>query len=229
MIKAILFDLDMTLIDFMKMKTIASNEAARAMVKAGLKMPLEEAKKKLFETYLKEGIESNTAFTRFLKENNAYSERILAAAINAYLRTKYEHIYPYPDVVPTLKKLKAMGMKLAIVTDAPRLKAYQRLDAMEIADLFDVVVGLEDTGQTKPSHLPFRKALELLGVKPEEALHVGDWPERDIVGARSVGIRTCLARYGFHMGKYIKPDYEIEKFGELLGIVKDNIDKLKNT
>jgi len=220
MLKAILFDLDMTLIDFMKMKRLASNEAAKAMVKSGLNMSVKEAKKKLFDVYLKEGIESDTAFSRFLKENNSYSERILAAALNAYLRTKYDHLHTYPDVEPTLKKLKERGLKLAIVTDAPRLKAFQRLDAMSIADLFDVVVGLEDTGMTKPSKLPFKKALELLKVEPHEALHVGDWPERDVVGARNVGIHTCLAKYGFHMGKYIKPDFEIEKFSSLLEVVK---------
>lgn len=219
MLKAVLFDLDMTLIDFMKMKRLASDEAARAMVGAGLKMPLGEASKKLFETYLDEGIESDTAFTRFLRENNSYSERILAAALNAYLRTKSEYLEPYPDVKPTLRKLKALGIRLAIVTDAPKLKACQRLDAMGIAGFFDVVVGLEDTGRQKPSPLPFRKALSLLDVKPSEALHVGDWPERDIAGAKKLGIRTCLARYGWHAGKYVKPDFEIERFSDLLEIV----------
>ncbi len=220
MLKAVLFDLDMTLLDFMRMKRIASNEAARAMVRAGLGMPMAEARKKLFETYLKEGIESNTAFTRFLRENNSYSEGILAAALNAYLRAKNEHLKPYPDVGPTLRKLRKAGLKLAIVTDAPKLKACQRLDAMGIADLFDAVVGLEDTGRKKPDRLPFRKALSLLGVKPSEAMHVGDWPERDIAGARKTGMKACLARYGWHAGKYVKPDFEIKRFSDLLEIVK---------
>ena len=221
MLKAILFDLDMTLIDFMKMKSKASDAAAKAMVKAGLDMPVEKAKKRLFETYLEVGIESETVFQKFLKENNAYSERILAAAINAYLRTKYRHMKAYPDVAPTLKKIKEMGIKIAIVTDAPRLKAYQRLDIMGIADMFDAVVGFEDTGKTKPSTLPFEKALNILEVKPGEAMHVGDWPERDVLGARKLGIKTCLAKYGFHMGKYIKADYEINSFKELLEVVKN--------
>jgi len=211
----------MTLIDFMKMKSKASDAAAKAMVKAGLDMPVEKAKKRLFETYLEVGIESETVFQKFLKENNAYSERILAAAINAYLRTKYRHMKAYPDVAPTLKKIKEMGIKIAIVTDAPRLKAYQRLDIMGIADMFDAVVGFEDTGKTKPSTLPFEKALTILGVRPQEAMHVGDWPERDVLGARKLGIKTCLAKYGFHMGKYIKADYEINSFKELLEVVKN--------
>lgn len=220
-LKAVLFDLDMTLIDFMKMKRQASGEAARAMVRAGLEMKPEEAEKRLFDTYMNEGIESDTAFARFLRENGSYSEKILAAALNAYLRVKQEHLKPYPDVRPVLERLRSMGLKLGIVTDAPRLKAWQRLDAMGIADLFDTVVGFEDTGRKKPDSLPFRRALKLLGVKPEDAMHVGDWPERDIAGAKALGIRACLARYGcLSNKKSAKADFEINKFSELLDVVK---------
>ncbi|MBU2638334.1 MAG: hypothetical protein KJ955_05145 [Nanoarchaeota archaeon] len=55
-IKAILTDCDNTLIDFMRMKTLATNNAAKAMVKAGLKLSLKTAKKELLKTYLKTGI-----------------------------------------------------------------------------------------------------------------------------------------------------------------------------
>ena len=223
MIKAITFDLDMTLIDFMRLKKLGSYAAARAMVKAGLKMPLRKCQKDLFQHYLTD-IEGSKVFENFLKSRNHYSERILAAGINAYLKTKQYHLKPYPKVKETMAKLKRKGIKLAIVTDAPRLKAYMRLDAMGIADLFDIVVGHEDTGRQKPSKMPFRKALKLLKLNPEEVMHVGDWPERDIKGAKSLGIKTCLANYGYvthKMGKYVKPDFKIEKFEELLRIVKN--------
>ncbi|MDI6737071.1 MAG: hypothetical protein QME12_00970, partial [Nanoarchaeota archaeon] len=68
MIKAILFDFDNTISDFMKWKTLATNNAARAMCKAGLKMPVKEAKQSLMKEYMKAGIESNKPFQRFLKK-----------------------------------------------------------------------------------------------------------------------------------------------------------------
>lgn len=219
MIKAILFDLDNTLIDFMMVKKVASDKAADAMVKAGLNMRKKDAEKELFKFYLDVGIESNDAFTKFLKKHKSYSDKLLAVALNAYLKTKYKYIKPYKRVKKTLQKLKAKGLKLGIVTDAPKLKAYMRLDAMGIIEYFDVVVGFEDTRRTKPSKLPFRKALKLLKVKPSETIHVGDWPERDVKGAKKLGMKTCLAKYGWHMGKYVKPDYEINKFEELLDVV----------
>ncbi len=221
MLKAITFDLDNTLIDFISFKKKATAAAMDAMIKAGFKGDRNKLRKELFEFYLSHGIESNDVFTEFLKKHNYYTERILSAAINSYLKTKYALLKPYPKVKSTLKKLKNKGIKLAIVTDAPRLKAYMRLDEMGIAGLFDVVVGKEDTGRTKPSKLPFRKALKLLKVKPSEAMHVGDWPERDVLGAKRMGMKTCFARYGYlGQGKVVWADCKIKRFEDVLRVLK---------
>ena len=159
-------------------------------------------------------------FLKFLRKHNNYSDRILAAGINAYLKSKYENIKPYPKVKSTLKKLKRR-YKLAIVTDAPRLKAYVRLDEMGIADLFDIVVGREDTGREKPSKLPFKKALKVLKVKPSEAMHVGDWRERDILGAKKMGMKSCIAHYGDqHIGRKVWADCYIDRFEDLIKVLK---------
>jgi len=223
MIKAVLFDLDMTLIDFMKMKRKASDAAAKAMVKAGLNMDVKKARKKLFDEYIQD-IEGEHVFQDFLKEHNSLNDRILAAALNSYIQTKYRYMKPYPKVKQTLNRLKAKGLKLGIVTDAPRLKAFQRLDAMGIADMFDAVVGIEDTGRRKPSKLPFRKALKELGIKPEESLYVGDWPDRDILGAKKMGIATCFARYGYlGQGKPVWADCKITSFEEIEEIVMKKV------
>jgi HAD superfamily hydrolase (TIGR02253 family) len=217
-IKAITFDLDNTLIDFMQMKRKASNAAAKAMVKTGLNVSVVKAEDELFKIYIKD-IEGHGAFENFLEKHNAYSDRRLAAAINAYYKTKLQYMKPYPKVKSTLISLKKKGLKLAVITDAPKFNAWKRLDALGIADLFDVVVGWEDTRKKKPSALPFKKALNTLKFKPGEVLHVGDWPERDIVGAKKLGMKTCLAKYGYDTGKFVKPDYEINRFEDLLKLL----------
>ncbi len=51
-------------------------------------------------------------------------------------------------------------------------------------------------GKENQIRLPFNTVLKKLEVKPEEALMVGDWAERDIVGASKVGMKTAFARYG---------------------------------
>ena len=220
MLKAITFDLDNTLVDFMRYKRLATAAAMDAMIAAGFKGGRKKLRAELFDFYLKYGIEKNDPFDQFLRKKGRYSLKILAAGINAYRRKRKGMIKPYPSVVSTLKKLKRKGYKLAIVTDAPKLKAYLRLDLMGIVDYFDAVVGIEDTGRKKPSTLPFRKALRELGVKPAEAMHVGDWRERDILGAKRVGMKTCFARYGgINFGRKVWADCYIDRFEELLGVL----------
>lgn len=219
MMKAVLFDLDQTLIDFMKLKQRASKKAALAMISAGLHMDQKKAGDELFRFYLEDGIDGNTAFSRFIKKHNgSVDDKMLALGLNAYLDAKRKYLKSYPGVATVLSALKKKGLRLAVVTDAPRVKAYQRLDAIGILDFFDAVVGFEDTGKRKPSALPFKKALSLLGVSSSEALMVGDWPERDIMGAKKAGLNTCWARYGADDKKAEpKADYVID---EISGVLK---------
>ena len=48
----------------------------------------------------------------------------------------------------------------------------------------------------------------------------GDWPERDIKGAKAVGMKTCFARYGNPKAKKVYADYEIDNIKMLLDIIK---------
>jgi len=221
MIKAVLFDLDNTLIDFMKMKRQATDAALDAMIASGVKLNKEEAYSVLSELYDHYGIEHQRIFDEFLiRTQQKVDFKILAAGVVAYRKTRLVHAEAYPGVMPTLLKLKQKGLKLGIVSDAPILQAWTRLTEMKIQDFFDTVVTFDDTGERKPSAMPFNKALEQLGVKPEEVLHVGDWPERDIAGAKALGIKTAFAKYGAVKPMTVKADYELEKIEDLLSVLK---------
>ncbi|MBR9690536.1 TIGR02253 family HAD-type hydrolase [Candidatus Woesearchaeota archaeon] len=221
MIKAVIFDLDNTLIDFLRMKKIAVEEAISAMIDAGLSIPKEEASKKLYDIYYKIGLEDPTIFQKFLKEvTGSVDYKKLAYAIVAYRQARTGFLHPYPGVKRTLLKLKEKGLKLAIVTDAPKLKAWLRLVNMKIDDFFDVVVALEDTGRLKPSTMPFKAALKELRVSPKECLMVGDRPDKDIIGAKKMGMKTCFAKYGFEgQSKIVESDYEINDIEELVSLL----------
>jgi HAD superfamily hydrolase (TIGR02253 family) len=217
-LKAIIFDIDNTLIDFMSMKRAASAAAANAMIKAGLQGAPEDLSERLFTFYLEHGIESDDAFEEYLKqEYKAVDYRVLAAAVNAYLKEKYLHLKPYPGVVDTLRELRRQGFKLGVVSDGLRLKAWMRLNEAGLDSYFDAVVTYDDTGMRKPAKAPFLLICDQLDVKPEECLMLGDWPERDVQGGRQAGMKTCLAKYG--QMQQAKADYEIEGIENLLNVV----------
>ena len=237
MIKGILFDLDNTLIDFMTIKRSSCQSAVDAMIKAGLDMRKEDAMKMLFEEYGKHGIEYNYIFQSFLKRvGNKIDYRILASGITAYRKKQITMQRPYSEVVPTLEKLRERGLKTAVLSDAPRLKAWIRLTELGIQDHFDVVLAFGDFKERKPSPVPFRLALKKLGINAQQCLMVGDNPNKDVVGAQKLGIKTCFAKYGY-LEEYMIPlkeseklkfeqkktniewDFEINKIDELLEIV----------
>jgi HAD superfamily hydrolase (TIGR02253 family) len=221
MIRAIIFDLDNTLTDFMKMKRAAIDAAVDGMLDAGLPLSRDEVSKKIYGVYDREGIEYQQVFDRFLQEElGRVDYKVLTSAVVAYRRTRDSYLVMYPHVNYTLLELMKRGLKLAVVSDAPRLQAWMRLAQLQHQHLFDPVVAFEDTGERKPSPKPFQRAIEMLGIAPGEAIMVGDWPDRDVVGAKGLGIRTAFARYGDTFGTvHSGADWDLNDVIELIGIV----------
>jgi len=219
-ISAVLFDLDNTLIDFLKLKRMCVENAVDAMIDAGLDIPKEDAIKILFSIYMDLGMEYQRIFQDFSNKVLGREDyKIMAAGINAYRRTKVTYLEPYPHVTATLAELSRRGIKLGIVTDAEKMQAWIRISALKLGHIFDVVVTFSDTGKRKPNPAPFRRALKELSVPPEECLFVGDWVERDIAGAKSVGMKTCFAKYGAVTKGKSHADYEISDIKEILKLV----------
>ena len=222
MINAVLFDLDNTLVDFRVMKDRASEAAIRAMIDSGLKLNQKDATKLLFELYDKHGIENQLIFNKFIKHvTGKVDYKMLANAIVAYRRMKQTSTEPFPHVRNTLIKLKEHGLKLGIVSDAPRMNAWLRLAEMNLTDFFSVVITLGDSKKLKPFPNSFKKALRALNMEPSEVLFVGDNPDRDVKGAKALGMKSCLARYGqVFVNETIKADYEINNIEELVKIIE---------
>lgn len=91
----------------------------------------------------------------------------------------------------SLSRLRAAGLRLGIVSNSDG-RVEQALAASGLRDYFDVVIDSSLVGVEKPDPAIFRAALDALGIRPEEALYVGDLYEVDVVGARAAGIEAVL-------------------------------------
>jgi putative hydrolase of the HAD superfamily len=95
------------------------------------------------------------------------------------------------------------------------------LTYLNLHHIFDAVVTFEDSGERKPNPGPCKKVLERLSVQPHQALMVGDWAERDVVGAKQVGMKTIFAKYGDTFGTLVShADYDVDDIFQVVGIVK---------
>tara|TARA_B100001175_G_scaffold310786_1_gene314309 strand:- start:285 stop:968 length:684 start_codon:yes stop_codon:yes gene_type:complete len=223
MIKAVIFDLDNTLLDFMKMKEYAVKAAISGMIEAGLDIDDEESYKTIVSIYEEEGWENQQIFNYFLERTvGEVNNKYLAAAIVAYRRAREANLLLYPNVNHTLVELMKAGIKLAVVSDAPSREAWMRIYYLNLHHHFDFVLTFDDTNARKPSPIPFQMALKELKTEPSETLMVGDWPERDVAGANNLGIRTIFARYGDSFGTIDSgADWDINDVFEIVGIVNE--------
>jgi putative hydrolase of the HAD superfamily len=223
LIRAIIFDLDNTLVDFMKMKAAAVDAAIDGMIDAGLRMPREAVKARIDAIYQEQGLEYQRVFDQLLEsELGGIDPKILASGIVAYRRARGSAMVLYPHVQMTLLELAKRGIRLGVVSDAPRSQVWLRLCDLGLQHNFDAVVTFDDTRERKPSPAPFREVLRRLGVTPQESLMVGDWAERDVVGGRSLGMKTVFARYGDTFDTQVSgADHDIDDVFQLLAIVDE--------
>lgn len=223
MIRAIVFDLDNTLTDFMRMKESAIQAAMDGMIDAGFKIAREDLRGRIDAIYREKGLEFQQVFDELLAaELGQIDPKILASGIVAYRRARESTLVLYPHVQMTLLELTKRGIRLGVVSDAPRMQVWMRLCALSLQHVFDAVVTFDDTRERKPSAAPFREVLKRLEVAPEHSLMVGDWAERDVVGGKSLGMKTVFARYGdtFDTGES-GADYDVDDIWQLVGIVDE--------
>ena len=221
MIRAIVFDLDNTLTDFMRMKEASIEAAIDGMIDAGLRMDRREVRRRVQAIYDERGLEFQQVFDELLeRELGGVDPKILASGIVAYRRARASELVLYPHVNMTLLELAKRGIRLGVVSDAPRFQVWLRLCSLGLQHLFDAVVTFDDTGERKPAAAPFREVLRRLGVDPAESLMIGDWAERDVVGAKSLGMTTVFARYGDTFDTQESgADHDVNDILELVGIV----------
>ena len=117
-----------------------------------------------------------------------------------YLTINGEFAAVYPGVVEGLQQLRDAGLQLACLTNKPLSFAKPLLKAKGLDSFFTHVFGGDSFERKKPDPLPLFKTSEALGVKPTQALMVGD-SSNDAQAARAAGCPVVLVRYGYNHGE----------------------------
>jgi phosphoglycolate phosphatase len=194
-VQGILFDLDGTLLDTAADIAAALNAAlqsqqlgtctlqqVRDMIGRGVPTLIERALKRL-------GVSADRAVLE-QRYHACYTQRHERGEDEARI---------YPGVAAGLAALHARGFKLAVVTNKPKDAAIALLSELRLKQWIAAVVGGDSCANRKPHPQPLLMACELLEVRPEHALMVGD-SATDVQAARAAGVRVVCVPYGYNEG-----------------------------
>jgi phosphoglycolate phosphatase len=212
-VRALIFDLDGTLIDSKQDLIHSVNAMLREL---GRKELAEET----ISGYIGHG--APKLVTRALGEACTEEERqrALQFFLSYYELHKMDTTCTYPGVAETLEKLSSMPM--AVLTNKPVRISVRILDAMGLSKYFRAIYGGNSFETKKPDPLGARTILSELGVEPQETLLVGD-SEVDVQTARNAGTVAAAVNYGFGVhdrGAY-PADIYLERFSDLATLLDD--------
>ena len=141
----------------------------------------------------------------------------LAGYQRHYLDINGHHAAVYPGVVDGLRQLKALGFRLACLTNKPTAFAEPLLRLKDLDGFFEVIFGGDAFAQKKPHPLPLLKTCEALGTLPARTLMIGD-SRNDAEAARAAGCPVVLVGYGYNHGEpvdMVDADAVIERLDRL--------------
>lgn len=181
MTQAIIFDMDGTLLDSVDLNAQSWHEAFNAF---GYAVSFEEARAQI-------GKGGDHLLPTFLSEEaiEEHGDEIEEWRADRF-RTRYlKLLKPFSAVPDLLRRLRDVGLKIAVASSAKQSELEKYLDMVGIRDLVDVTTCSDDAESSKPDPDIFQSALQKLGVAPDHAIAIGDTPY-DAQAAAKAGMRS---------------------------------------
>lgn len=188
MIKAIVFDLDDTLIserDYIK----SGFKYVSKIISDRYKLDNNEVYEVMRELF-KES--SKNVFNRVLDNFNIkYKKEEVLYLVKEYREHK-PNIEFYKDVIPTINKLRNNGYKLGIITDGYKETQNKKIDVLNCKTLFDEIIITDELGKEywKPHERSYKLMSKKLNVDLSEMVYIGDNEAKDFVTANLLGVKT---------------------------------------
>ena len=211
--RAVLFDLDGTLVDSYAALAEAVNHARR-------QHGLHELSAVRIRGFVGDGLET-------LLQRAFESEQVPASARAAF-ESRYDEICcaeskVLADVEETVAALHDLGVAMAVCTNKPTSFSVKILDYLGLSPLFRAIVGPDLAGARKPDARHVLHTLKAMQCAAAEALFVGDMPI-DVHAARNSGIAVAVVATGSATAQELraaKPDHFLQRFSDLLAVIRN--------
>lgn len=204
--RVFLFDLDGTIID-------SAEDIALSLKLTLEEIGIPERMPKDVRSLIGGGV--RTLLEKVLGEE--FKEEYVEVFRRHYLKNPVVYTKVYPGVEEVLRELKRRGKKLCVVSNKLEDLSKEILRRLNIAHLFDLIVGGDTFPEKKPSPVPVLRSLEILGEEPSEAVMVGD-TEADLLAGKKAGTKTAIALWGYVRLDSEKPDFFLKRPEDLLSL-----------
>ena len=218
--RAFLFDLDGTLIDSSRDLAIAVNYMLK-------KIGRDTFDESVIREWVGNGalVLTKRALSGSIEIDENLDEELVEKALGILLDYYSKHLTVYTDTYPnvreTLKTLKDLDYKLAIITNKPYDFINPILKSLNLDSFFEFSLGGDSLSEKKPHPMPLLYACEKFEITPDEAVMVGD-SKNDILAAKSARMDVVAVTYGYNHGESLdiyNPDIIIDDFSKLIGLV----------
>jgi phosphoglycolate phosphatase len=218
-VKAVMIDLDGTLLDTAGDLAAAANSMLRELGREEL--PIE-----IIRSYIGKGIQKlvKRSLTGSLDDepDTALFAKAMPIYEREYARTLCVNTSPYPGVVSGLNVLQQKGLRMACITNKAEAFTLPLLSGTGLLDYFEIVLSGDSLPRRKPDPLPLLHACEHFGIMPHEMLLIGD-SLNDTEAARAAGCHIFCVPYGYNEGRDVREldcDAIVASIDEASGLIR---------
>lgn len=192
MLKAILFDLDNTLMDrHGALHAFAADQHQRLFANQQPHVPAEAYRQRFVQLDNNGRLRKDAVYQQLITQFNL--RNITAQQLFHEYLTQFQHFcHPLPGFATMLTSLQGHNYRLGLITNGPYPAQKRNFAALGAIEAFELIMVSEQEGIRKPDPLIFQRALDRLGIAANEAVYVGDNPIADIAGAQAIGIKAIF-------------------------------------
>src|SRR6266481_8085146 len=214
-VKALVFDLDGTLIDSKRDLVQSVNATLREIGRA-------ELPEDLVASYVGSGAPVLIGRALGGMASAEEQESALKSFLAHYEEHKLDYTKEYPGVRETLEQLR--GVPMAVLTNKPANISVRILEGLGLAGFFRAIYGGNSFATKKPDPLGANTILNELGIAAAQAAMVGD-SEVDVQTARNAGMISAIVNFGFgtHDREMYPPDIYLDRMEELVPLVRNGV------
>ncbi|MBD2445957.1 HAD family hydrolase [Nostoc sp. FACHB-152] len=218
MIKAILFDLDGTLLDRETSLQQFITDQYERFTPALESIPQQDYISRFIELDSRGYVWKDKVYQSLLSEFSC--KKLSWQDLLQDYETQFIYFcVPFPHLHTTLEILKSTGYLLGIITNGRETFQQRTIQGLKIERYFEVILISETEGVRKPEPEIFSRALQKLGVKAQESVFIGDHPTVDVLAAKNLGMKAIWKR-DLNWPEPVEADAIIDDFSILPTIIQ---------